>query len=206
MRGIQLWFGFGAKAVVAVEPTEEVRTEVVVAVEAVGLVDAERSMQELAVQGAEGLGLSRLARELRVVWNSRMRSTAGRAFWPEAVIELNPALKGIGVGEVERTLLHELAHLVAFERAGRRRIQPHGEEWRRACAELGIPGEGASHRLELPSRTMRRKWVYRCPHCLVEVERVRRMSRYSACWPCCRKFSASEYDERFLFEERRLAD
>lgn len=151
------------------------------------------------------LGLARLARRVTVRWNARMRSTAGRASWPEGVVELNPALKDIGAGEVERTFLHELAHLVAFERAGRRRIQPHGPEWRRACAELGIPGERASHRLPLPSRTLQRKWVYICPHCWARVERVRRMRGHMACWPCCREHNGGDYDERFKFIEKRLA-
>lgn len=152
------------------------------------------------------LGLSRLSETVRVVWNRRMRSTAGRATWPDALIELNPALKQIGLEEVERTLLHELAHLVAFERAGRRRIAPHGLEWQQACADLGIPGESASHRLALPGRQMRRKWHYTCPNCRAEVERVRRMGRNMACWGCCRKLAGGEYDERFKFIERRIQD
>jgi predicted SprT family Zn-dependent metalloprotease len=120
------------------------------------------------------------------------------------VIELNPALRGIGPGEVERTLLHELAHLVAFERAGRRRIKPHGREWRRACRELGIPDESAGHRLELPSRTIRRRWAYICPACGVRLERVRRMRGHTACWACCRAHNGGDYDERFRFVEQRL--
>ena len=79
-----------------------------------------------------GLGLAALARKVTVRWNPRMRSTAGRATWPDAVVEVNPALQEISEGETERTFLHELAHLVAYERAGKRRIRPHGPEWRRA--------------------------------------------------------------------------
>jgi predicted SprT family Zn-dependent metalloprotease len=150
------------------------------------------------------LGLDRLARAVEIRWNPRMRSTAGRATWPDALVELNPALHKVGEGEILRTLLHELAHLVAYERAGRRRIRPHGAEWQQACVDLGIPGESASHRLNLPSRSMRKKWLYVCPRCQARVERVKRMARYSACWPCCRQFSAGKYDGRFRFAERRL--
>jgi SprT protein len=157
-----------------------------------------------AGQECARLGLDELAKRVTVRWNSRMRSSAGRATWPGAVIELNPALREIGEEEIERTFLHELAHLIAFERAGRRRIQAHGAEWRRACAELGIPGESASHRLDLPSRTMQRKWVYICPKCWVRVERVRRMRGHMACWPCCRQYGGGDYDERFKFIEKRL--
>ena len=58
----------------------------------------------------------------------------------------------MGTGEVERTLRHEAAHLLAHWRAGRRRIQTHGPEWRQACADLGIPGETVTHTLPLAPR------------------------------------------------------
>ena len=166
--------------------------------------DQDEALRQRAAGACEVLGLSALAGRVVVRWNRRMRSTAGRATWPGAVIELNPTLRDIGEDEVERTFLHELAHLVAFERAGRRRIQPHGPEWRRACVELGIPGERASHRLELPSRTMRRQWVYICPVCRVRVERVRRMRGHTACWTCCLAHCDGEYDKRFRFAVKRL--
>lgn len=196
MRFIQLWFG--------IWNDDDARS---------GGVDVESpatpeqspgSELSLAKQRLVELGMTRLGRELQVKWNPRMRSTAGRATWPDAIVELNPLLRDIGEDEVQRTLLHELAHLVAFERAGRRKIRPHGPEWQRACADLGIAGESASHRLELPSRSMRRNWLYVCPHCFVEVARVRRMRGTSACWPCCRAYSGGEYDERFKFIVKRL--
>lgn len=150
-------------------------------------------------------GLSSLAERVTVHWNSRMRSTAGRATWPDSTVELNPALQDISESEVERTFLHELAHLVAYERAGNRRIKPHGPEWRRACCDLGIPDERAGHSLPLPSRTLRRKWRYFCPGCWAVVERVRRMRGYSACYACCLKHNRGEYDDRFQFVEKRIA-
>ena len=36
------------------------------------------------------------------------------------------------------TLIHEIAHLVAFERFGRR-IKPHGKEWKQTFQELMVP-------------------------------------------------------------------
>ncbi len=165
-------------------------------------VDSERTAR--AVELCEVFSLPSLARRVRVRWNGRMRSTAGRAIWPDAHIELNPALELICDQEVERTFLHELAHLVAYERAGNRRIRPHGPEWRQACADLGIPGERAGHTLPLPSRRMRRKWRYICPACWGVVERVRRMRVHSACYACCSRFNRGRYDERFQFLERRI--
>lgn len=151
------------------------------------------------------LGLQSLSTKVTVRWNSRMRSTAGRATWPDAVVELNPALHAISHEETERTFLHELAHLVAYERAGRRRIRPHGPEWRRACCELGIPGEKAGHNLPLPTRTIRRKWRYFCPGCWAVSDRVRRIRGTSACYTCCLKHNGGNYDERFRFVEKRIS-
>jgi SprT protein len=80
-----------------------------------------------------GLSAEALATQVRVRWNSRMRSTAGTAYPGKALITLNPRLREFGEDELDRTLRHELAHLLAHHRAGRRRIAPHGREWRRAC-------------------------------------------------------------------------
>src|SRR5438445_4860787 len=122
------------------------------------------------------LGAGKLAREVRVEWNPRLKTIAGRADYREKLISLNPLLRNVdnglaqtesGVGkldrwsrssltsdsshkldclkqssfastgwnsrhaatvcdEVDRTLRHELAHLLAQFRVGCRRIAPHG--------------------------------------------------------------------------------
>ncbi len=150
------------------------------------------------------LRLHSLADRLEVEWNRRMRSTAGRATWPIAVIELNPNLLKISREEVRRTVLHELAHLVAYERAAGRRITAHGPEWQRACSDVGIPGEKATHDLALPSRTLRRKWHYACPACGTSFERVRRFKGRVACYDCCRENHSGEYHDRFRLIETDL--
>jgi predicted SprT family Zn-dependent metalloprotease len=101
--------------------------------------------------------------------------------------------------EVHRTLLHELAHLVAQYRSGRRRIAPHGDEWRQACRDLGIPGEGRTHQLPFEGRRMKRKYLLRCPVCGDSHARVRRPKRRIACLSCCRLHHGGLYHERFRF-------
>ena len=162
---------------------------------------------KLTAEAAELLGrmgLERLAGRVRVTWNKRMRSTAGRAFWPAGRVELNPGLRELGGEVVARTLRHELAHLAAYARAGRRRVSPHGAEWRAACAELGIPGESVTHDLPLKGNVVRRNWRYACPACGEAVERVRRMRGHVACYPCCRAHSGGRYDRRFALLESRI--
>ena len=143
---------------------------------------------------------------VRARWNPRLRSTAGRAFARENAVELNPRLAA-HPGEIERTLRHELAHLLVAWRAAaatRRshRPDPHGPEWRRACADLGIVDETRCHRLELaPRRRVARRHVYRCAGCGVEWRRVRPIPRRRplACRACCRAHAGGRFDRRFVF-------
>ena len=151
-----------------------------------------------------GLGHDSLADKIMVAWNSRMRSTAGRAFWPEGKIELNPKLIDLSVEEVRNTMLHELAHLLAYARAGRKRIKAHGSEWRQACCDLGIPNERATHNLPLPSREMVRHWRYTCPACQEAIERVRKMKRHAGCYRCCKEHNGGYYHKKFRLVESRI--
>lgn len=140
-----------------------------------------------------------LAGKVRVLWYDRLRSTAGIASFQDQTVFLNPKLLRFAPGEPGRTLRHELAHLVARHRAGRRRIEPHGAEWRAACAELGIAGEPATHNLALPRQKRERPYVYVCPACGGQVQRTKPFRVSSACYHCCRKFSRGHYDKRFRY-------
>jgi predicted SprT family Zn-dependent metalloprotease len=150
------------------------------------------------------LKLDDLAGRVVVEWNPKMRSSAGRAYWPHGLIQLNPRLLEISDAEVRRTLLHELAHLIAYERHPYRRIKGHGKEWRQACVDVGIPNEKATHQLALPSRTMRRQWQYECPACHKSFERVRRFKSAVACYECCRVSAGGNYHDDFRLIERRV--
>lgn len=152
----------------------------------------------------QGLGLDDLRARISVEWNGRMRSCAGRAYWPKGLVQLNPRLAGISKSEIRQTLLHELAHLVAYERHKNRRIKGHGKEWQQACSDVGIPGEKATHQLALPSRRMKRKWRYHCPECQRAVERVRRFKSAVACHHCCSKKTGGVYDESYRLMEVSL--
>jgi len=138
-----------------------------------------------------------LTNRVQVEWNERMRTTVGRADFRRYLISLNPALQEFGPAEIDRTLRHELAHLLAHFRFGKRRIEPHGREWRNACCDLGISGERAGHTLPLVGRSLPHRFIYHCQNCQGHFPRVRRIRRATACLACCRKFSGGNYDERF---------
>ena len=175
-------------------------------------VDLEMKSRQLLRQ----LGAAELAREVRVEWNPRMKSAAGRADFREKLISLNPLLRdhelaavsrqsGPPVGrtrpvassDIDRTLRHELAHLLAQFRVGRRRIAPHGNEWRQACCDLGIADEARCHNLPFATKAYQVRFVYRCSNCRREFQRVRRIRRAIACLACCRKHNGGDFDPRF---------
>src|SRR5437764_4050033 len=155
-------------------------------------IDLESKARELL----RPLGAEKLAREIRAEWNPRMRSAAGRADFREKLISLNPLLQNHG-DEIDRTLRHELAHLVAQWRVGRRRIAPHGPEWREACRDLGIADEARCHNLPFATKAYPPRYVYRCPNCKEKFPRVRRIRRAIACLACCRKHNRGDFDPRF---------
>lgn len=155
------------------------------------------SWRELARNASTAAGCPELARTVVVRWNTRMRSAAGRAVFARREVQLNPRLLPFGEREITVTLFHELAHLLAQFRSGKRRIEPHGPEWRRACHDLGIPGERACHRLPLPRARLARRHAYRCPACREVVRRVKPFRVAVACRACCRRHNGGRYDLRF---------
>ena len=156
-----------------------------------------QELQDRAQALLRRLNAGILTNRVRVEWNERMRTTVGRADFRRCLISLNPALQEFGPAEIDRTLRHELAHLLAHFRFGKRRIEPHGREWRNACCDLGISGERAGHNLPLVGRSLPHRFIYHCQNCQGHFPRVRRIRRATACLACCRKFSGGNYDERF---------
>ncbi len=148
-------------------------------------------------------GADRIARELRVEWNSRLKTVAGRADYCQKLISLNPQLFEHPT-EIDRTLRHELAHILAQFRAGRRRVLPHGAEWRQACCDLGIADEKRCHSLPFKVSESARRYVYKCPQCQRDFPRVRRIMRAVACLACCRAHNGGEFDARFRLKLVRL--
>jgi SprT protein len=153
-------------------------------------------LQRTARDLLRSLGAARIARELRVEWNPHLKTAAGRADYRQKLISLNPRLVEYPI-EIDRTLRHELAHILAQFRADRRRIPPHGAEWRQACVDLGVADEKRCHNLPFPPRTYTARFVYRCPNCRQEFPRVRRVRRAIACLACCRKHNGGDFDPRF---------
>ena len=165
-----------------------------------GPVTASSGTVDLQAEACEllcSLGAKRIATKLRVEWSSRLQTAAGRADYRQKLISLNPRLVE-HPAEIDRTLRHELAHIVAqFRQKSRRRISPHGPEWQQACRDLGIADEKRCHTLPFPARRYAPRFIYRCPNCRRDFARVRKIKRTVACLACCRAHNGGEFDVRF---------
>lgn len=106
--------------------------------------------------------------EATLAWSTRMRVIAGNCDWQRRIIRISWQYHVDRPHELRGTMLHEMLHL--HLRRG------HDAEFRREARRLGAPlwAEG-------PARRRPYKYVYRCPHCLLEVLRRRKGS-----WSCGR--------------------
>jgi predicted SprT family Zn-dependent metalloprotease len=207
----QLEFAFEQFAICVVErddavlgqafhlPARQTATEAV----ALQLRGRDRALETEARELLRSLGAKRIATELRVEWNPRLQTAAGRADYRQKLISLNPRLAE-HPEEVDRTLRHELAHILAQFRTTRRRISPHGPQWQQACCDLGIAGEKRCHTLPFPAKRCAPRLIYRCPNCRRDFPRVRKIKRTVACLACCRAHNGGEFDVRFRLKLLKL--
>ena len=143
-----------------------------------------------------GLDATELALQVHVEWNARLCSAAGRADSRRNLISLNPRLREHDAAEIDRTLRHELAHLLAQFRAGRRRVPPHGAEWRKACRDLGIANEERCHTLPFPVKQRARRFLYRCSRCGKDFPGFGRSSGPSRAWNAAANLTAEDLTPR----------
>lgn len=131
--------------------------------------------------------------DCRPRWNSRLRTTAGRVYPRQGVIELSPSYHlSFGLREVRDTLLHEMIHLDQH----RRRIKVgHTKEMKARAKRLGIRRLSAR---DLPGRP-RPRYRYRCPVCSRSVlRRIRTGRNRNACVHCCQRRNGGRWDRRFV--------
>jgi predicted SprT family Zn-dependent metalloprotease len=136
------------------------------------------ALARLARALARRLGARREAREVRVVFNPRLRTAVGRADFSARAIELNGRLLDRHPEELVPTLVHELCHLIAGPRAA------HGPRWRAAVAALGFRPE-VCHRLDVADLAVRRRtWIWRCVDCGESYPRSHRKAWRYLCGDC----------------------
>ena len=102
------------------------------------------------------------------------RVTAGMAYYRARAIGLS-----IHVLQTEdamrETLLHEYAHLLAVQRAGKK-ASGHGPVWCQAMRDLGLEPK-VRHNYEVVRNVPRQKVTYQCVRCGAAILRSRRLPR-----------------------------
>jgi predicted SprT family Zn-dependent metalloprotease len=131
---------------------------------------------------------------VRVVWNAKLTTTAGRAFQRNGRIELNPTLLAKAPHELPVVLVHEAAHIAAFRLFGAN-IPAHGRHWR-SLMRLAGHEPSVTHDIPVddvrPSRAVaqrRRRYVYLrvCDACGDRV--LLGSPRYGRCGGCATRDS-----------------
>lgn len=130
---------------------------------------------------------------VRVVWNARLTTTAGRAFLQRGQIELNPRLLARAPDRLPAVLAHETAHLAVFRLFGPN-IPAHGRHWRSMMRLAGHPPD-VTHDIPVhglrrpggtarPARATRRRYFYLrvCDGCGARA--IDTAVRYGRCHGC----------------------
>ena len=104
----------------------------------------------------------------------RYRTTAGIAYYRRNAIGLSIYVLQTPE-QVQTTLIHEYAHLLAVHRHGAKAAN-HGQAWRQAMLDLGAEPI-VKHRYEVERNPARQRVIYRCLACHKEFERKRRLPR-----------------------------
>ncbi|MEI7985956.1 MAG: SprT-like domain-containing protein [Armatimonadota bacterium] len=104
----------------------------------------------------------------------RYSVTAGMAHYQHGMISLSAVVLK-DPGHIRETLLHEYAHLLAFDRHGRKGAG-HGKHWKQAMMDLGLEPK-VHHHYEVVRNQSRQVVVYRCKKCGEKFSRKRQMTR-----------------------------
>src|SRR4051812_26152623 len=97
-----------------------------------------------------------------LIWNPRLRVTAGVAYYKKGAIALSPLVL-VTEEKVGITLRHEYAHLLAVQRHGKRGAG-HGAAWRQAMKDLGLEPK-VTHAYDVPRNKPRQQVSYECMKC-----------------------------------------
>ena len=106
-----------------------------------------------------------LAKQVRIGYNPRLRTTIGRAALQAMRVELNPRLLIDHPQELVPTIGHELAHLVAHKKFGL--VEPHGLEFQALMRAVGLSTK-ATHNLPVAHLRQKRQrfiYVHKCSDC-----------------------------------------
>ena len=103
----------------------------------------------------------------------RYSVTAGMAHFQQGKISLSSIVLKEN-DHVRETLLHEYAHLLAFDRHGRKGTG-HGKHWKQAMIDLGLEPK-THHHYEVVRNKSHQVVIYKCKKCGTQFGRKRKLS------------------------------
>jgi predicted SprT family Zn-dependent metalloprotease len=112
----------------------------------------------------------------KLIWRN-YRVAAGKAYLEMGTIGVSKILL-VDSERLRSTLLHEYAHLMAFERSPRNG-RGHGPIWQKAMRELGEEPT-VRHKYDVERNQARQLVLYRCVGCGAELPRKRRLPKRRA--------------------------
>src|SRR5262249_40552601 len=130
-------------------------------------------LQTKARELLRSLGANRIAAELRVEWNRRLKTAAGRADYRQKVISLHPRLMNYPERNGSSARQGPGSFGAEIRRKKPARISPSRRGVATGCRDLGIAGEKRCHTLPFPAKPCARRFIYRCPNCGRNFPRVR---------------------------------
>jgi len=110
-------------------------------------------------------------------------------------ISISSALAALNsVSEVTETILHEIAHALAYYKGELR----HGAIWKSVAKSIGCTAERCYSSEVITPQV--KKYRYECPHCKKTITKtyIMRTTRV-ACRDCCDKYANGYFDYRFKF-------
>ena len=130
---------------------------------------------------------------ITVVWNSRLKTTAGRcriSNFDETVIELNPKYNKFSKERILGTFRHEMAHAISYKIYG---SKGHSDIFKIICKNIGgtMNEQMASDRYKDCATdqyiTSQDKYKYTCPKCGQVMKRKRKISKKVLSTHVCNK-------------------
>lgn len=126
-------------------------------------------------------------------WDNAKRRF-GRANYGKKFVGLSRPICQLNIDDddsIKDTILHEIAHVLAYELYGHR---GHGTTWKRCCVEIGAKPERCFNMSEV--ETPKPKYKAECSGCGKVYRRHRRPGGGAACGRCCN----GTYNKDFILQ------
>ena len=103
------------------------------------------------------------------------------------------------VDVIKDTILHEIAHAIAFSLYGYDGGADHGPKWQRIAKSIGCDGKRLHDNAETPLKQPKSKYTLVCTTCDNQIKKHRKPTRRSSCAKC----DSSGFNNDYILEIRQ---